>query len=174
MPFEEPLVFQAEWFDSTSGLHRLFNLSFYTSDESVELYDQKTKKLFLRRAPAGYLTKKDLYIGNTVVIYSRHLLIKEFANEYTKNQVEDAKQSMLLLLYPEAHSQIGYILDCLEHAGYTLCRVRSVGFTITTAREFLDRFFVKGQDITEDVHRSVGFLLVLLSLKAFNIIFDAI
>jgi len=153
MPFEEPLVFQAEWFDSTSGLHRLFNLSFYTSDESVELYDLKTKKLFLRRAPAGYLTKKDLYIGNTVVIYSRHLLIKEFANEYTKNQVEDAKQSMLLLLYPEAHSQIGYILDCLEHAGYTLCRVRSVGFTITTAREFLDRFFVKGQDITEDVHR---------------------
>ena len=88
MPFEEPLVFQAEWFDSTSGLHRLFNLSFYTSDESVELYDLKTKKLFLRRAPAGYLTKKDLYIGNTVVIYSRHLLIKEFANEYTKNQVD--------------------------------------------------------------------------------------
>ena len=167
MPFEEPLVFQAEWFDSTSGLHRLFNLSFYTSDESVELYDLKTKKLFLRRAPAGYLTKKDLYIGNTVVIYSRHLLIKEFANEYTKNQVEDAKQSMLLLLYPEAHSQIGYILDCLEHAGYTLCRVRSVGFTISSAREFLDRFFVKGQDITEDVHRSVGFLLVLLVFKAF-------
>ena len=69
------------------------------------------------------------------------------------NKVNDWALTQLLLLYPEAHSQFGYILDCLEHAGYTLCRVRSVGFTITTAREFLDRFFVKGQDITEDVHR---------------------
>ena len=75
---EEPLVFLAEWFDIASGLHREFNFSFYTSDNSVELYDLKTKKLFLRRAPGGYVTKKDLFIGNTVVIYSRHLLLKEF------------------------------------------------------------------------------------------------
>ena len=82
-------------------------------------------------------------------------MIKDFANEYTRSQAEDAKQSILILIYPESHSEVGRILECFESAGHAICRARSVGFTLTTAREFFDRFFVKGHDTREDIQRYV-------------------
>ena len=151
MPFEEPLAFKAEWFDTASGLHRHFGLSFYESDNSVEMFDAKTKKLFLKRCPVNGVDKKDLFVGNTVVIYSRHLLIQDYANEYTKDQIDNDKQSTLVLLYPQAHKDLGHVLDSLERAGYALCRARSMRFTGISAREFFDRFMVKGVDIKDEV-----------------------
>lgn len=153
MPFEEPLAFKVEWFDATSGLHRQFNLSFYESDKSVEMFDIKSRKMFLRRCAVSALEKKDLFLGNTIVIFSRHLLIKEFTNDYTRDKVENDKQTTLILIYPEAHSQIGHIFDSFERAGYNFVRIRSLNFTQVSAREFLDRFFVKGVDITDEVRR---------------------
>ncbi len=154
MPFEEPLAFKVEWFDVTSGLHRQFNLSFYESDKSVEMVDIKSRKMFLRRCPiASSLDKKELFVGNTVVVFSRHLLIKDFANEYTKSQVEDHKQTTLVLIYPEAHAELGHVLKCFERAGYHLVRARSLCFTQISAVEFLDRFRVRGVDITKETKR---------------------
>ena len=154
MPFEEPLAFNVEWFDLAASLHRQFNLSFYESDSSVEMFDIKTRKMFLRRCvvPSG-LDKKDLFVGNTVVVFARHLVIKEYANDYTKNQVENNKQTTLILIYPEAHKDVGYIISCFDRAQYALCRVRSMRFNNITAREFLDRYVVKGVDIRDEVQR---------------------
>ena len=44
---------------------------------------------------------------NLVVVFARHLLIKDYSNEYTRNQVENHKQTTLILLYPEAHQDLG-------------------------------------------------------------------
>ena len=103
MPFEEPLAFNVEWFDLSASLHRQFLLTFYESDSSVEMSEIKTRKMFLRRCPvpSSGLDKKDLFVGNTVVVFARHLLIKDYSNEYTRNQVENHKQTTLILLYPE-------------------------------------------------------------------------
>ena len=91
MPLEDPFVYHVEWYDPSSGLHRQFNMSFYTSDKSVELYDLKTKKLFLRRCQAGPITKKDLFIGNTIVVYSRcenyKILLIEHSVEKARNSL---------------------------------------------------------------------------------------
>ena len=130
MPFEEPLAFKVEWFDAASSLHRHFNFSFYQSDTSVEMFDTKLRKMFLKRCAISGLDRKELFVGNTIVVFSRHLLIKDYANEYTKDQVENDKQSTLILLYPDAHDQLGFVLDCLERGGYNLCRARSLKFTL--------------------------------------------
>ena len=130
MPFEEPLAFKVEWFDAASSLHRHFNFSFYQSDTSVEMFDTKLRKMFLKRCAISGLDRKELFVGNTIVVFSRHLLIKDYANEYTKDQVENDKQSTLILLYPDAHDQLGFVLDCLERGGYNLCRARSLRFTL--------------------------------------------
>lgn len=155
MPFEEPLAFKVEWFDATSGLHRQFNLSFYESDKSVEMFDIKSKKMFLRRCAvsSAAFDKKDLFVGNTVVVFARHLLIKGYTNEYTRQQVENDTQTTLVLVYPEAHAQLGQVIGCFDRAGYALCRVRSMRFTGISARQFLDRFHVQGMDITDEVLR---------------------
>ena len=142
------MTFTVEWFDLTSSLHRQFNFSFYESDSSVEMFDRKTRKMFLRRCvvPNG-LDKKDLFVGNTIVIFARHLLIKDYSNEYTRNQVENDKQTTLILIYPDAHQDLGHVISSFDRAQYSLCRVRSMKFNNITAREFLDRYVVKGKGI---------------------------
>ena len=56
---------------------------------------------------------------NLVVVFARHLLIKDYSNEYTRNQVENHKQTTLILLYPEAHQDLGkdyyQLLDGAAH-----------------------------------------------------------
>ena len=151
------MAFKVEWFDGASGLHRHFNFSFYQSDTSVEMFDTKLRKMFLKRCAINGLDPKELFVGNTIVVFSRHLLIKDYANEYTKDQVENDKQSTLILLYPDAHDQLGFVLDCLERGGYNLCRARSLKFTLTTAREFLDRFLIKGKDISTEIRRLTSY-----------------
>lgn len=154
MPFEEPLAFKVEWFDATSGLHRQFNLSFYESDKSVEMFDIKSKKMFLRRCAAvSAFDKKDLFVGNTIVVFARHLLIKGYTNDYTRQKIENDTQTTLILIYPEAHNQLGQIIGCFDRAGYSLCRVRSMRFTGISAREFLDRFYIQGMDIKDEILR---------------------
>ena len=88
-----------------------------------------------------------------MVVFARHLLIKDYSNEYTRNQVENHKQTTLILLYPEAHQDLGHVIACFDRAQYSLCRVRSISFSNITAREFLDRHVVKGVDIRDDVQR---------------------
>ena len=155
MPFEEPLAYKVEWFDSTSGLHRNFNLSFFESDKSVEMVDLKSRKMFLRRCTVSGVEKKDLYVGNTVVIFSRHLLIEDYANAYTKENSENDQETTFVMLYPEAHHELGHVINCFERAGFSLVRIRSMQFSKITAREFLDRFFIKGIDINNDVDKLV-------------------
>ena len=71
--------------------------------------------------------------------------------------MENDKQSTLILLYPDAHDQLGFVLDCLERGGYNMCRARSLRFTLTTAREFFDRFLVKGKDISGEIRRLTSY-----------------
>ena len=88
-----------------------------------------------------------------MVVFSRHLLIKNYSNDYTRNQVENDKQTTLILVYPEAHQDLGHIISCFDRAQYALCRARSMKFNSITAREFLDRYVVKGVDIRDEVQR---------------------
>ena len=153
MPFEEPLVFLTNWFDPSSSLNRKFHLSFFESDKSVEMVDLKNKKMFLRRCPVSNIDKKDLFVGNTIVIFARHLLIEDYANEYTKNSAKNDQETTFVMIYPEANHELGHVIDCFEKTGFSICRLRSMEFSKITAREFLDRFFVKGIDINDDVDR---------------------
>ena len=128
------------------------------------MFDRKTRKMFLRRCvvPSG-LDKKDLFVGNTIVVFARHLLIKDYSNEYTRNQVENDKQTTLILIYPDAHQDLGHVISSFDRAQYSLCRVRSMKFNNITAREFLDRYVVKGKG----VHNS-NLNIDMINVKFFN------
>lgn len=166
MPLEDPLLFNVEWFDTTASLLRPFVLSFYESDSSVELVDTKLKRLFLRRTPCSGFGLSDLYVGNTVVIFSRHIVIKDYAHENTRSRIENGKQTTLVLLYPEAYDKFGHVLDALERGGFSLCRCRSVSFSITSANELFDAY--RGSKdmgamvskLTSDKHPSIAMEIV--------------
>ena len=42
-------VFVVEWFDNHSGITREFLLEFYLSDQTIDIFDSKNKRMFLKR-----------------------------------------------------------------------------------------------------------------------------
>jgi len=68
---DDRYTFVVEWFDSAASLIRTYNLAFYTADKTIEMYDLKNKKLFLKRCEYPSISLNDLYIGAVVSVYSR-------------------------------------------------------------------------------------------------------
>ena len=71
MATEERIVFITEWFDQQAGLKKEFLLEYYLSDQTIDLYDIKNRRMFLKRTKYPSISEVDLFIGNTVTIYAR-------------------------------------------------------------------------------------------------------
>lgn len=68
-PGEARFAFGVEWLDPHAGMYRNLNMMYYESDGSVELYDVKARRNFLKRcAPAESFTARDCTIGATVTV----------------------------------------------------------------------------------------------------------
>ncbi len=46
---EERYVFETEWHDIQASLIRKYLFTYYPNDKSIEMYDLKQKKIFLKR-----------------------------------------------------------------------------------------------------------------------------
>lgn len=46
---EERYVFEVEWYDQQADIIRYYRLIFYPLDNSIEMYDKKMKRVFLKR-----------------------------------------------------------------------------------------------------------------------------
>lgn len=46
---EERYVFSVEWFDKQADLIRSYLLTFYPGDNSIDMYDLKNRRMFLKR-----------------------------------------------------------------------------------------------------------------------------
>ena len=81
---KDKYAFCVDWYDPSASLVRKYCLIHNAVDSTVELFDLKTKKLFLKRTKVDNVTLADLYIGSTVNLFSRQLNITDYGNSYTK------------------------------------------------------------------------------------------
>lgn len=68
---EERYVFETEWHDIQASLIRKYLLTYYPNDQSIEMYDLKQKKVFLKRMEFKGLSVDELYLGSIITVYSR-------------------------------------------------------------------------------------------------------
>jgi len=151
---EDKLAFYVEWQDSLSGLTRKFSLNWYSGDNSVEMYDIANKKMFLKKTVCDTVEKKDLYIGNTITVFSRMLKITGFGDEVTRNQCVPERQSTFAMIKPDGLPEMGAVLRHIHEEGFTVARARMVRMNELQAGEFY----------TE--HRGRGFYPELVSYMA--------
>jgi nucleoside-diphosphate kinase len=71
MSTEDRFVFVTEWYDQQAGLRKEFLLEFYLGDQTIDLYDTKNKRMFLKRTKYPQITESDLFLGATITVYSR-------------------------------------------------------------------------------------------------------
>ena len=80
---DERYVFETEWYDQQADVIRIYRLFFWPVDNSVEMFDKKMSRVFLKRIQAPTVNLTDLFIGMKVTIHSRVLNIVGYGDVAT-------------------------------------------------------------------------------------------
>lgn len=78
-----------EWYQKEADLNRQLVVSFFPSDNSVELVDLKTRKTFLRRTKIEELNENDFFIGAKLLIFGKQINILDYGDAKTRNKKSD-------------------------------------------------------------------------------------
>ena len=132
----ERFCFITEYYDSYATIVRKFQLFYYPKDGTVEIYDMKNKKIFLKRCAVPGINFKDLYLGNDINIYSRLHKLIEYGDDYTKNYFEEIRSNSFGLIKPDAYLNIGKIIDCIYQNGFIITRLKLCKMSIDDASLF--------------------------------------
>ncbi|KAM9482349.1 nucleoside diphosphate kinase homolog 7 isoform 2-T2 [Clarias gariepinus] len=89
---EERFAFLTEWYDPSAALLRRYQLLYYPKDGSVEMFDVKNQRTFLRRTKYDDLHPEDLFVGNRVIVFSRQLNLIDYGDQYTANKLGSKKE----------------------------------------------------------------------------------
>lgn len=128
--------FYADYYDYQASLVRKYQLYFYPEDNSIEMFDVKNKKIFLKRIVYKELNLKDLFVGADLTIYSRKLKIVEYADGFTKSYFQEQRNSTYSMIKPNAYLNIGKIIDQIYQAGYVISKLKLIKMKPEEAREF--------------------------------------
>lgn len=123
----ERYAFIADWYDATASIVRKYVLLFFPRDNSVELVDLKSKKVFLKRAKAEGLTADQLFVGASVNIFARQMKIVDFGDERTQRVLSNKQERVLVVVKPADVGAVGIVIDQLTSKGLVLANAR-MGF----------------------------------------------
>mmetsp|Transcript_48257 Transcript_48257/g.134735 ORF Transcript_48257/g.134735 Transcript_48257/m.134735 type:complete len:373 (-) Transcript_48257:75-1193(-) len=133
---EDRYVFHCEWFDAQADLIKRYLLTFYPRDNSIEMYDTKNKRPFLKRTEYPDVKLSGLYVGAVVTVLARQMKVIEYADGYTKNVLEAAKSRTLCIVKPDAYNHIGTVISTATTAGFVIARLKMVRMSQQQAQAF--------------------------------------
>ncbi|KAJ3002586.1 UNVERIFIED_CONTAM: Nucleoside diphosphate kinase 7 [Siphonaria sp. JEL0065] len=131
----ERMCFLVEWFDVHAQLTRQYQLFYYDSDNSIEMYDPKQKRTFLKRTKTEELKLQDFHVGAAVNVYARQLTIVDYGDEFTRSKLSQKMESALVVIKPDAIDMAGEILDTLISNGFVICKLRMLKLSRKLAEE---------------------------------------
>ncbi|XP_072540247.1 nucleoside diphosphate kinase homolog 7 isoform X2 [Salminus brasiliensis] len=133
---EERFAFLAEWYDPSAALLRRYQLLFYPKDCSVEMFDVKNQRTFLRRTKYDDLHPEDLFVGNRVSVFSRQLNLIDYGDQYTANKLGSRKERTLAMIKPDAVAKVGDIIQMIYDAGLIVTKAKMTKLTWKQAADF--------------------------------------
>ena len=133
---DERYAFIAEWYDPNATLIRNYQLLFYPADNTIEMFDIKNRRAFLKRSKCEHLKLSNLFIGAMVNVHSRQLTITGFADDFTTKKLSSKKEKTLAIIKPDCVSKAGDILDRVTSAGFLICQAKMVHLSPKEAGQF--------------------------------------
>lgn len=115
--------FLVECFDTQACFTREYYLSFHLGDASIDMWDIKNSRTFLKKSLYPSLVLEDLYIGALVNINGRQLKVVEFADEFTKSHLTASKSKLIALI--KQPCDLAKIFDGLAYSNITVSALMS-------------------------------------------------
>uniref|UniRef100_A0A8C1NSQ2 Nucleoside diphosphate kinase homolog 7 n=1 Tax=Cyprinus carpio TaxID=7962 RepID=A0A8C1NSQ2_CYPCA len=126
---DERFAFLAEWYDPSAALLRRYQLLYYPKDGSVEMFDMKNQRTFLRRTKFDEIHPEDLFVGNRVNIFSRQLNLVGYGDQYTANKLGSKKERTLAMIKPDAVTKVGDIIQMIYDANLIVTKAKMTKLT---------------------------------------------
>eukprot|EP00741_Cyanophora_paradoxa_P015084 tig00020848_g14555.t1 len=136
MAEEDRYAFIVEYYDDIAQMVRRYQLLYYAADATLEMYDLKQRRTFLKRCEYPSVRASDLHLGSTITVYSRQLKIVEYGDEFTKKKLENRRERTLAMIKPDAVQHAGKILDAIFAAGLKVANLKMFQLSIGDAQEF--------------------------------------
>ncbi|KAF8562842.1 hypothetical protein P879_11731 [Paragonimus westermani] len=121
--------FIVEWYDPYATIVRTYVLGYHSGDNSVEMYDQKTHKLFLKSTKVDDLKLSDFYLGSSITLLSRTLRIVDFGDNFTEKVFVGKSERCVAFIRPDAVCEAGHIISTLEGKGFRLVNLKMICLT---------------------------------------------
>ncbi|KAG4076905.1 hypothetical protein HA402_015892 [Bradysia odoriphaga] len=133
-PEFERYSFKANWFQKEADMCRPFIINVFPKDNSVEIFDERSRKMFMRRSPLDTLntvnheraTSKQIYVGAKLNIFGRQFDITDYADDVTKFKLASHRESAFCLLKPHAISFMDKILNQFRDERLTIGHLKMV------------------------------------------------
>ena len=114
IPIKDPrYTFETEWYDPQADILRYYRLFFFPVDNSVEMYDKKMCRVFLKRVECPAIKLSDLYLGAKVTIFSRIIHIVDYGDIATSSLQTVDRERTFAMIKPCSYQNVGKILDCI-------------------------------------------------------------
>eukprot|EP00929_Paragymnodinium_shiwhaense_P011160 TRINITY_DN11659_c0_g1_i1.p1 TRINITY_DN11659_c0_g1~~TRINITY_DN11659_c0_g1_i1.p1 ORF type:complete len:378 (-),score=86.21 TRINITY_DN11659_c0_g1_i1:220-1353(-) len=133
---EDRYAFQCQWFDAQADLIRSYVITFYPRDNSIEMHDVKNNRGFLKRSEYAELSLDDLHVGATITVHARQLKLIDYADAYTRRNLEVRKSRTLGIIKPDAYNLMGKIFDAIHQNGFVLGQLNMVKMSRQKAEAF--------------------------------------
>lgn len=156
---DERYVFDVEWYNQQASLIIKMKLSFYPSDNSVELFNLKTHKLFLKRTKMPNIKKEEFIIGGTVSILSRQFLIKDYSDENTRKVFAVDNQKTFAMIKPDGVKHFGEIVQRIESEGIQISKLKMRRLSEEQTRLFYKEH--QGKSFYENLYKFIASGLVV-------------
>lgn len=131
--------FLVEWYDNQSQTPRQFNFAYFLLDGTIEMYDFKTRRTFLKRCPYPDLVVQDLFIGAQVTVYARQLRILDFGDAFTRRKLSQVTSRVIAFIPPQRLGSLGAVLHEAHSARVTIGRMKSLQLHPQQAVELLQQ-----------------------------------
>ncbi|KAG9394080.1 Nucleoside diphosphate kinase [Carpediemonas membranifera] len=136
MDLNEKYSFNVTWYDDVADLERPYVLSYFLSNNDIEMLDVKNRRPFLKRSPYPSLQLADLFVGNCVTVHSRQLKIVSYTNDFTARHFEAQSEKTLALIKPGMYDHIGQVMTEIARAGLKIIRLQMLVLSREDAMEF--------------------------------------
>ncbi|KAK3916339.1 Nucleoside diphosphate kinase 7 [Frankliniella fusca] len=127
--------FKGEWKEVENCKVTEFLITYFPSDNSIELFDIKKHRLFLKRNKCHHIALKDLFVGNSVSIFSRQITLTDYGDSMTRQRLSIKMQKTFGLVQSNQIKNLGPILESIQGGEFTISRMRMISLTREQALE---------------------------------------
>ena len=130
---EQKYTFETEWYDQQAEIIRPYRVLYYPNLKSVEMYDVKNNRQFLKRQQIPSVILDDFFIGAQVTILSRVLRVMDYGDVHTRRYFETARQRTFAMIKPDCYAQMGQIISAIQSSGLQLNKLKMSRFSRATS-----------------------------------------